>query len=330
MTNLRFPTPCSSQKDCSGFRLVVSIDDRLGKSQTLSYKQTMLHRTATSTRRTGGGALLLPSGGASQQRQRREIGGNSGTSPAGGGAGQLQRTTVVVLLLLTGMALGGLLGLVTLHLSGHGVNSSPLQREGEADALQLTPEERHRRLTDSDFYVQFPSLQSILRDYDIVALYFAAAWCPMSTAVTELLHDSFGATMMNMNMDTDKAVAATADGPTTTTTTNPLSFALVYISSDESKAQFDQYRKKWWQYVPYENVIERQQMKQFLRTCAKREMEHLNITAPRDAEIPHLDILRYGQLLTREGIRDVRERGSTAISYWQTATPHDLHVTMGQ
>jgi hypothetical protein len=285
----------------------------------------MLHRTATTTRRTGGGALLLPGGGASQ-RQRRE-GGNGG-SPAGG-TGQFQRRTTVVLLLLTGMAIGGLLGLVTLHLSGHGVDTSSIQREGDAVGVSsaLTPEERHRRLTSSDFYVQFPSLQSILRDHDIVALYFAAAWCPMSTAVTELLHDTFGATMMNMNMD---LAAATADGPTATTMTNPLSFALVYISSDESKAQFDQYRKKWWQYVPYENFIERQQIKQFLRTCAKREMEHLNITAPRDAEIPHLDILRYGQLLTREGIRDVRERGSTAISYWRTTTPHDLHVTMGQ
>lgn len=289
----------------------------------------MLHRTATTTRRTGGGALLLPGGGASQ-RQRREGSG----SPAGG-AGQLLQRTTVLLLLLTGMAIGGFLGLVSLHLSGHVVySSSSVQRlEGEDGVVassgvpaQLTPEERHRRLTSSDFYVQFPSLQSILRDHDIVALYFAAAWCPMSTAVTELLHDSLGATMM---MNLDMAAAATADGPTTMTT-NPSSFALVYVSSDESITQFDQYRKTWWQYVPYENVMERQQLKQLLRTCAKREMESLNMTAPRDAEIPHLDILRYGQLLTREGIQDVRERGSTAISYWRTAPPHNLHVTMGQ
>jgi Thioredoxin-like len=289
----------------------------------LSLPPVMLHRTATTRRTTGGGALLLSSSG----------GRNSSTRP------QQQHTTTSSskVLLVVGLLIG-IIGLVSIYLSSHvtGVATTTTHEDEDEDMPisiapnleeEISPEERHRRLTTSDFYTQFPSLRPILSEYVVVGLYFAAAWCPMSTTVTELLHDTFAATMLMMMTTTDTASSDQND-PEKSSPQKP--FALVYISSDVSVVQFDGYRKPWWHYIPYDQAEERRSIKQYLRTCARKEMEGLNITAPRDAEIPHLDILRHGVLLTRAGITDVRARGSTAIAYWLTAPPHDLHVTMSQ
>jgi Thioredoxin-like len=294
----------------------------------------MLHRTATTRRTTGGGALLQSSSGGSR---------NSSTRPQ-----QQQHTTTSnsKVLLVVGLLIG-IIGLVSIYLSSHVAGDATTTTHEDEDEdededmpisiapnleEEISPEERHRKLTSSDFYTQFPSLRPILSDYVVVGLYFAAAWCPMSTTVTELIHDTFAATMTMMTT-TDTTIDTTTtssdqNDPQKSSPQKP--FALVYISSDVSVVQFDGYRKPWWHYIPYDQAEERRSIKQYLRTCARKEMEGLNITAPRDAEIPHLDILRHGVLLTRAGITDVRARGSTAIAYWLTAPPHDLHVTMSQ
>jgi Thioredoxin-like len=280
----------------------------------------MLHRTATTRRTTGGGALLLSSSGSRN---------SSSTRP------QQQHTSNSSKLLLVVGLLLGIIGLVSIYLSSHvtGVATTTTHEDEDMpisiatllEEEEISPEERHRKLTSSDFYTQFPSLRPILSEYVVVGLYFAAAWCPMSTTVTELLHDTFAATMATT---IDTTISSGQNDPEKSSPQKP--FALVYISSDVSVVQFDGYRKPWWHYIPYDQAEERRSIKQYLRTCARKEMEGLNITAPRDAEIPHLDILRHGVLLTRAGIADVRARGSTAIAYWLTAPPHDLHVTMSQ
>lgn len=94
----------------------------------------------------------------------------------------------------------------------------------------------------------------------------------------------------------------------------------------QSQAEFDDYRKPGWRFVDYDNKKERTAIKRYLKTCARREMDQIGISR-RDAEIPHLTILRDGQILTRTGIQDVKERGTTAISYWSTAAPHNLEVS---
>jgi Thioredoxin-like len=280
----------------------------------------MLHRTATTRRTTGGGALLLSSFG------NRNNSSNS-TRPQQ----QQQRTSNNKVFLVVGLLLLGIVGLVSIYLSSRvGRGHSPLLVEEEE---VVSPEEqRHNRqllITSSDFYTQFPSLRPLLSDYVVVGLYFAAAWCPMSTTVTELLHDTFAATMTKTTT-IDTTIDTTSSDKNDPEISPPKPFALVYVSSDASVAEFDGYRKPWWHYIPYDHVEERRAMKQYLRTCARKEMADLNITAPRDAEIPHLVILRHGKLLTRAGIDDIRARGSTAIAYWLTAPPHDLHVTMSQ
>lgn len=80
----------------------------------------------------------------------------------------------------------------------------------------VTPETKsspHDRKLSS-FYTEFPSLRETLEKYEIVGLYFAAAWCPMSTTVTELLDDTFRSTLLSAEKSGDTK------------------FAVVYISSD--------------------------------------------------------------------------------------------------
>lgn len=207
------------------------------------------------------------------------------------------RTFVIAMLTVL-----GIITLVSLALS----SSRRLAPQSSSPDPTVTTS-RDRKL--SPFYTEFPSLREPLETYEIVGLYFAASWCPMSTSVTELLDDTFRATLTTSSSDE-----------------NNTKFTIVYISSDHSQREFDQYRKPGWRFVDFANEKERSGIKRHLNTCARREMEKLGIRR-RDAEIPHLTILRNGSILTRTGIQDVKQRGTTAISYWSTSEPHHLNVS---
>ena len=163
----------------------------------------------------------------------------------------------------------------------------------------------------------FPSLRSAFKTSgaDVIALYFAASWCPMSTPITNLLDDLFR----------DKLVSAS---------NSDKRFAIVYVSSDKDSATFDAYVKPGWKTVPYANKEERSAIKHHFRTCAKREMEEVGL-ATRDYEIPNLIVLagKSQQVLTYAGIQDVKELGDAAVDHWmelkrlQTALETKVDVT---
>lgn len=152
----------------------------------------------------------------------------------------------------------------------------------------------------------FPSLTQSLQSFELVALYFAAAWCPMSTPVTKLLDTTFRDILVS----------------------NTTTFTILFVSSDTSQADLQSYPRPGWQVVQSDS--ERKALKRQFRTCAKREMSDLGIPL-RNAEIPHLILLTrlpgsepQGQhsfhvLKGAFGMADVQKYGGTgAIGYWQS------------
>lgn len=142
----------------------------------------------------------------------------------------------------------------------------------------------------------FPTVSSLLTSFDIVALYFAASWCPMSTPVTHLLDDLFREVV--------------------TANVNTGDFAILYVSSDRDEKSFQSYIQQGWKTVPYHSH-ERDELKRYYATAARREMEDLSMQT-RKNEIPALLIIsRSGKLLTQDGVQDIREMGVAALKHWQ-------------
>ena len=200
----------------------------------------------------------------------------------------------------------------------------------------------------------FPSLQQIILQHQsssssssssstsstklIIGLYFAASWCPMSTPTTQLLDDTFRSYLLHQ--PTTQPAAATVKEsslPPPSTT-----FKIVYVSSDETIESFQSYLRPGWDSIPYhidnELIPERDRIKQFFHTCAKREIQqvfqnhhqnhnHIQLDSERWYEIPHLIILnatvtsislssQFINVITYHGLPHVQRYGIDAIPYW--------------
>jgi len=155
---------------------------------------------------------------------------------------------------------------------------------------------------------KFPSLTDAFAKSEIVALYFAASWCPMSTPITEALDEAFSGRRNTLLYPDDMGgYDAAAEGR------KPLS--LVYVSSDRSDAEMTDYIRGGWQSIPYDST-ERTELKKRFRVCAKRELDELGFD--RKFEIPTLMILdghTHG-IISTNGVEDIREYGDKALTHW--------------
>lgn len=150
----------------------------------------------------------------------------------------------------------------------------------------------------------YPSIQYALDHSDIVLLYFAASWCPMTKPVTQLLDEKFEDILLPPESTGSKL---------TSRQRRPIS--LVYISSDETEAQMRQYARENWITVPFHSV-ERDNLKKHFKVCAKRELEVLNMD--RIYEIPTIIIVsgESHNVVTTHGVDDLKEKGSEALIHW--------------
>jgi hypothetical protein len=150
---------------------------------------------------------------------------------------------------------------------------------------------------------QFPTLNQALEQSEMVALYFAASWCPMSTGPTNLLGDIFG------GIDAD---VLTAQGGSSKS-----KLSIVYVSSDKSDESMQEYMKANWIGVPYESD-ERTALKKHFSVCAKRELGELRIE--RKYEIPSLFIFdgeSHG-LISTHGVADIQEHQNLEVlEHWK-------------
>jgi hypothetical protein len=211
----------------------------------------------------------------------------------------------------------------------------------------------------------------------MIGLYFAASWCPMSTPTTQLLDDTFRQYLLvqqqqqhqiqkvipeteGMKKSSVTAVRKTTlkSPPSSLPQQQPQQFRIVYVSSDETMESFQSYLRPGWDYIPYHDPLEkenhnkhpiwneRDRIKQFFHTCAKREIERIftNPTSEHDHiessssssrwyEIPHLIILNvtrttlsssssvasssvFPHVITYHGLQHVQQYGIDAIPYW--------------
>jgi len=150
---------------------------------------------------------------------------------------------------------------------------------------------------------EFKSLRYAFSHSRLVGLYFAAAWCPMSTPVTEGIEQYLGPKLLPASSNShpvpmDRAL-----------------MSLVYVSSDHDEEAFREYQGENWQAVPFHSV-ERNKIKQYFRICAKPEIELLQID--RKGEIPSLLILdgETHALITASGAEDIEEYEENVLDHW--------------
>lgn len=135
----------------------------------------------------------------------------------------------------------------------------------------------------------------------------------MSTPITQLIHQLLD----------DILVAPPPLNATTTTEVEQPSesskrlgdLSLIYVSSDRTAREMETTVGNKWIVVPFDSP-DKDELKRFFKTCAKREVAQLQIQ--REREIPTLIILagETHQVLTYDGVHDVRELREKALDHW--------------
>ena len=148
---------------------------------------------------------------------------------------------------------------------------------------------------------QFSKLAFALHNSDLVALYFAASWCPMSTPISIALDKAFG--------NKDYILTPTDKGR------KPLS--IVYVSSDRDVDEYNEYiENRNWLAIPFESA-QRTNIKKHFKTCAHRELEELDID--RKHEIPTIIVIdsETEGIITTNGADDLDDLGAKAFDHWK-------------
>ena len=150
----------------------------------------------------------------------------------------------------------------------------------------------------------FPTLQYPLANANLVGLYFAASWCRFSLPATEALDELFGEIILPP-LDQE-------DGPPE----EKAPLAIVHVSSDKKKDEYEEYVRKNWIPVPFDSH-EQTALKRHFSTCAKYEVESLGLE--RQYEIPTLLIIdsKTQTVLTANGVDDLEEYEDNALDHWK-------------
>lgn len=155
---------------------------------------------------------------------------------------------------------------------------------------------------------RFPTLLYALQNSELVALYFAAQWCPMSTPVTISLDMAFS----HFDLLDSSGMQY---GPVAIGEKKRLS--VVYVSSDTNRDQYQTYlENKNWLAVPYDSV-ERTDIQKYFSTCARIEIESLGIE--RKHEIPTIIVIDAATqgIVTTEGAKDIVDMGDRSLKHWE-------------
>lgn len=147
---------------------------------------------------------------------------------------------------------------------------------------------------------QFSELSFALQNSDLVALYFAASWCPMSTPVSIALDRAFG--------NSNNVLTSEGEGMK--------KLSIVYVSSDETIEEYNEYIKnRNWLAVPFDSE-QRNQIKRHFYTCAHRELKELGFD--RKHEIPTIIIIdsQSQGIITTNGADHVDDMGEAALDHW--------------
>lgn len=148
---------------------------------------------------------------------------------------------------------------------------------------------------------EFETVNNALENANLVALYFAASWCPNSTPVTEMLEEYYSS-VPNLLYSSGETI-------------QKKELAIVHVSSDRSESAMENYLRPGMIAVPFDSS-ERTALKKHFSVCAKREQQELGIE--RKFEIPSLIILdaETHNIITTNGVQDLKEEGAKALDRW--------------
>jgi hypothetical protein len=157
---------------------------------------------------------------------------------------------------------------------------------------------------------KFPSLNYALTNSDIILLYFAASWCPESTSVSKKLEHLFSSPNSSL---ADKVLLPPNEAGSDPTK-NTLS--IVYISSDTSEDEMEGYIRSNWLSIPFDS-LEKNDIKKHFRTCAKIEMQDLQID-PRRFEIPTILVIDSvtEAIISYTGVQEINQYNDEVLDHW--------------
>jgi len=135
----------------------------------------------------------------------------------------------------------------------------------------------------------------------MLALFFAASWCPGCTDVTPVV---------------DRLLQDHG---------NDSSFELMYVSSDNTNEQLEAYvPSDKWGIIPFEDEEARSNLKRHFGACASKETESLGMSSEdRKSGLPTLILLEKasGKILTRNGVDDITAQngsnGAAVVQKWK-------------
>ena len=165
---------------------------------------------------------------------------------------------------------------------------------------------------------KFSSLKYALDNAELVGLYFAASWCPMSTPVTKKIDELFSmdTSPLKQHVLEPPLTILSEIGPIESNNDEKKDIALVYVSSDDTESEMMKYSKNNWMNVPFDSK-DRNDIKRHFRICAEVEMDSLGIERRR-SEIPSLIIIDSAThgILSVSGKNDILEHGEGVLDAW--------------
>ena len=92
--------------------------------------------------------------------------------------------------------------------------------------------------------------------------------------------------------------------------------SIVYVSSDTSKEEMEGYIRSNWIGIPFDST-EKNDIKKHFRTCAKIEIENLQID-PRRFEIPTVLVIDSltEAIISYTGIQEIDEYNDDVLDHW--------------
>ena len=163
-------------------------------------------------------------------------------------------------------------------------------------------------MKDSPFpLAQLSSLSYALANAEIVVLYFAASWCPMSTPVTQDLEKYFG--------DSSDVLVPQSVSEETAKSVVKSKLAIVFVSSDRSEKRALKYGSANWIRVPFGSSDETN-LKRYFKTCAAGEAIPLNVD--RKHGIPNVIVIdaKTHNILSKTGEQDLKDHSHETLDHW--------------
>jgi len=175
----------------------------------------------------------------------------------------------------------------------------PASSVSSEETPYASPTSKPTTLTVAELIAQFPSLAEPFARAPIVGLYFCASWCDDCWKATPIVEKVISNQTCDDNHESDSDDTCVVE--------------VVYVSSDATAEDMAAYRPRVFSEIPFENELERANLKRHFGVCAKKEMDALDMSdSDRKHGTPTFILLESstGRILTEYGVSNCMKGGS--------------------